>query len=122
MIRARNKLRAVDANDAGAFEQRQQVEALQNCRAVAADEFAADAMARIVAGFENRGWDAALAQADAERESGKTAANDRDCSRSGHFWKLPSRFSRQENKSFAPCSTSTTSPRPSPPLRGGEGD
>lgn len=85
LIRAGNEPRAVDANGAGAFEQRQQTETFQNCRAVAADEFAADAVARIVAGFENCGRNAALSEADAERETGEPAADDRDGSRCGHF-------------------------------------
>ena len=69
MVCAGNKQGGVGANGAGAFEQRQQAESLQNGKAVAADEFAADAMARVMAGFENRGRNAALTQADAERQA-----------------------------------------------------
>ena len=49
------------------------------------DEFPADAMARIMSGFPNRYWNAALAQPDAKRQPRQSAANNCDGFQRRHF-------------------------------------
>jgi hypothetical protein len=59
--------------------------------AAAADEFTADTVARISACFVERHWNFPLPQPDAERESGQTAANNRDGIKRRHFIRFAAR-------------------------------
>jgi hypothetical protein len=84
-IRARDERGAVETNSAGTIEQREQPETLKNRQPIATDEFTANAVAWIVAGFDENGGNSALAQADAECEPGETPADDGDGLRRGHI-------------------------------------
>jgi len=63
---------------AGQLTAREQAEPFEHGLAVAADEFAADPVPRIAPGLPDGHRHAALAQADAQRQSRQSAANDGD--------------------------------------------
>ena len=69
-------------NRASVFEQAAQAEPCQRFLATSADEFAADAVARIMSGFAKRHRNFLLPQPDAQRKSGEAAADNRD-----GFWR-----------------------------------
>ena len=72
------------ADGAEVGEQFFQSQASERGLTAPADKFAADAMARIFSRFEDRHRHRALAQADAERQPGQTAADNRNGLGSGH--------------------------------------
>ena len=77
-VGAANKHRRAGVNRAGLFKAREQAEPLEHRLAVAADEFAANPVARIAAGLENFDRHVALPQTDAQRQTRQSAADDRD--------------------------------------------
>lgn len=62
----------------GVGEERIELEAVAGVRGESGDEFAADAVARVMAGFENRDVDAGATEGEAEAETGEAAADDFD--------------------------------------------
>lgn len=64
--------------EGGVGEKRIELEAGTGARRETGDEFAADAMARVVAGFEDRDVGAGATEGEAEAEAGEAAADDFD--------------------------------------------
>ena len=69
-------------NRARVFEQAAQAKPRQRFLAASADEFAADAVARVIARLADRHRNFLLPQSDAQRQTGEAAADNRD-----GFWR-----------------------------------
>lgn len=74
----RNELRGARFKRAGIIETVTQVELLQDAEAPAVDEFTANSMTRIGAGFPKSDGDTLPPQSDAESQTCEAAADDRD--------------------------------------------
>lgn len=70
--------------EGGADEKRIELESIAGVRGESGDELAADAVAWVVAGFEECNVDADAAEREAERETGEAAADDFDGAEGSH--------------------------------------
>ncbi len=94
------------ADGSGAIEQFTQAEPCQRGLAAPADEFAADAVARIIAGLVNCNRHATLSQPDAQRQSREAAADNVNWLWRGHFQEIFFAMNRWLNAP-AECSVSS---------------